>query len=430
VERIQPGRLASEDLPGRRRAIRYAVPVVAVSAAAATIGLLPALAGAASPNLSKITTKQLIEKVAASNTQTLSGTVRVSTDVGLPSFLAGATGGDPFDDAMRSAGPDRDSSDNAADPRQHLIQLLSGTHILQVAADGPEKQKLSIVQDTAEYSQIHNGQNVWAYNSGSNSAYHDVLPTDNHADRYEGASVTPQEAAEKVLAAVDDTTSVTVDGTASVAGRDAYQLLIKPKQSGTTIGSIRIAVDSTTGVPLRFTLTPSSGGQAAVDVGFTKVSFAKPTASTFSFTAPRGVKVTTEKLDQNRAKGDTAKSGGTAAHKLPGAKGTDKPYELGDINGLDGLSRLDDLHRSGVIGKGWTSVVEFKAPAGAPELAAAGGSDSPLGSLGKKVSGDFGSGTFINTRLVNALITDTGTVYVGAVDQDTLIKVADSVAAK
>jgi outer membrane lipoprotein-sorting protein len=409
MARIQPDDMAAEDRSRRPRAVRYAAPVMAVAATAATIGLIPALAGAASPNLPHITAKQPIAKVAASDTQTMSGTVRVSTDLGVPSFLTGATSGAALGGAMSSHGGGRDSgsSNDAADPERQLAQLLSGTHTLQVAADGPEKQKVSIVQDAAEYSLIHNGQDMWAYDSGSNSAHHSVLPKDHYPDRapYEGSSVTPQAAAQKALAAVDDTTSVTVDGTAAVAGRDAYQLLIKPKQSGSTIGSIRIAVDSATGVPLKFTLTPSSGGKPAVDVGFTRVSFAKPAASTFTFTAPKGAKVTTEKVDRGAAEHRRRFSaGGSAGNALPG------------LGGLDA---------SGRSGKGWNTVAELKAPKGALD---AGGSESLLGSLGHRVSGDFGSGTVVSTRLINALVTDQGTVYVGAVDQKTLVKVAGAAA--
>jgi outer membrane lipoprotein-sorting protein len=403
---IQPDDAAAADRSPRRRAVRYAVPVSAVAATAAAVGLIPVLAGAASPNLPDITVKQLIAKVAASDAQTMSGTVRVSTDLGVPSFLTGASSGAALDGAMGShGGKGGESSEPAADPEAQLTQLLSGTHTIQIAADGPDKQKVSIVQDAAEYSLIHNGRDVWAYDSGTNSAYHSIAPKADHPGRapHEGASVTPQAAAEKVLAAVDDTTSVTVDGTASVAGRDAYQLLIKPKQSGSTIGSIRIAVDSATGVPLKFTLIPSSGGKPAVDVGFTRVSFAKPAASTFTFTVPRGAKVTTGKADRDAVPHN---------RRLPARAG-------GAFLGLGGLDAR------GQIGKGWDTVAELEATKGAP---AAGGSDQMLGSLGRRVSGDFGSGTVVSTRLINALVTDEGAVFVGAVDQRTLVKAADAAA--
>ena len=49
-----------------------------------------------------------------------------------------------------------------------------------------------------------------------------------------------------------------------------------------------------------------------------------------------------------------------------------------------------------------------------------------LDALGDKVTGDFGSGTVFKTRLVNALMTDDGKVYVGAVTKDALVKAADT----
>lgn len=49
-----------------------------------------------------------------------------------------------------------------------------------------------------------------------------------------------------------------------------------------------------------------------------------------------------------------------------------------------------------------------------------------LNSLGDQVKGKFGSGTVFSTRLVNALITDDGKVYAGAVTKDALVKAANA----
>ncbi|WP_431960881.1 LolA family protein [Actinacidiphila sp. bgisy160] len=416
---IQP---MDDDREPRRRtkAIRYAVPVAAAGVAAATIGLVPALANAGSPELPKITAEELIAKVAASDTQTISGSVRISTDFGLPAVLSGATGAaGPFGGGGGGAGGRGDSS---ADPREQLTQLLAGSHTLRIAADGPQKQRVSIVRNAAEYSLVHNGDEVWAYDSGSNQAYHLTgLPRDARGedsakgDRElpEGWPATPQEAAKKILDATDDSSTVTVDGTARIAGRDAYQLVIRPKAADSTVGAIRIGVDAGTGVPLKFTLSPSGGGKAVVDVAFTKVDFSRPAASTFDFTPPKGAKVTTEKAD--------GKAGREAreAHE-----------ELGDLGGLDGLEGL------GVLGKGWDSIAELKLPREALNAdPSKGGDKAPglggqglLGTFGKEVKGDFGTGTVLGTRLVNALITDSGKVYVGTVTQDALIKAADAAA--
>ncbi len=304
---------------GRRKAARYVVPVAVAGVAAATIGLVPALATSGDPDLPKVTAQELIEKIAASDTQRLSGNVKISTDLGLPSMggmaggFAGAGGGADRGDGEGGGG-------SAADPKSKLMELASGTHTLRVAADGPDKQKVSVLEDAAEYSLIHNGDEVWAYDSASNEAYHakgfQVSGDKGQAEPPKGVPATPKDFAEQALKAVDDTTSVKVDGTAQVAGRDAYRLVVEPKQSGSTVGRITVAVDAKTGTPLKFTLTPASGGAAVIDAGFTKVDFGKPSASTFDFAPPKGAKVTEATSTRRRAvtsgtRRRTARSSGT-----------------------------------------------------------------------------------------------------------------------
>lgn len=381
----------------RRKAARYVVPAAVLGLAAGTIGLVPALADSGSPDLPKITAEELIEKIAASDVQQLSGTVKISTDLGLPDL--GGLEGDLMSGATPSGG-----EGSSADPSAKLTELATGTHTLRVAADGPDKQKLSLLENAAEYSLIHNGKDVWGYDSASNEVYHGTA-AEGAEQRTEETPATPKGLTEEALKAVDDTTSVTVDGTAHVAGRDAYKLLIEPKQSGSTVGAISVAVDAETGMPLKFTLTPASGGAAVVDAGFTKVSFAKPAASTFDFSPPKGAKVTEE--------------GSVAAPE----HSSERPEEeLGE--GLEGLN---------VIGEGWTSVAVLDSGAegaasgaGRGDLGELGAAGGFLGSLGDEVKGKFGAGTVFKTRLVNALITDEGKVYVGAVTKDALVKAADS----
>ncbi|MGY1500269.1 LolA family protein [Streptomyces sp. QTS52] len=422
-------RIEAEDVPSRRRkAARYAAPAMVIGLTAATIGLVPAFAGSGDPDLPKISAQELIEKIAASDVQQLSGTVKISTDLGLPDLgglesglLSGGLGGGS------------DGSGSAADPSAKLLELATGTHTVRVAADGPDKQKLSLLEKAAEYSVIHNGDEVWAYDSASNEAYHATAPAsesgkDKGEDRIlpgDDTAATPGQLAEEALKAVDDTTSVTVDGTAQVAGRDAYKLVIKPKAAGSTVGAISIAVDSKTGTPLKFTLTPASGGAAVVDAGFVDVDFGKPAASTFDFTPPKGTKVTEEGAGQ----------AGEEPGKVPG-EDFGKEFE-GDLkgpeghgwaNGAEGDSADDGVK---VIGEGWNSIATFDSgtEGGVPS------SDSPsdagafggfLDSFGDKVSGDFGSGTVFKTRLINALMTDDGKLYVGAVTKDALVKAANA----
>ncbi|MFI1868920.1 outer membrane lipoprotein carrier protein LolA [Streptomyces jumonjinensis] len=407
----------SQDLsPARRRAARYFVPVAVAGIAAATIGLVPALAASGDPDLPEISAQELIEKIAASETEQLSGTVKISTDLGLPSIAALA------DNYLPGPGEGGREGSSAA-PEDKLTQLATGTHTLRVAFDGPERQKISVLEESAEYSMIHNEGEIWAYDSASNEAMHTEKPGGKSGDgaaakRAKPLSITPQEFAEQALKAAGPSTSVTVDGTAQVAGRDAYQLAVKPRQSGSTIGSIKIAVDSETGTPLKFSVNPSSGGKAAIDVGFTKVDFSKPSSALFEFTPPKGTKVT-EADESAKGEGEPSKQDLKELEK-------ELENEFGGFPG-GGLN---------VIGKDWTSIAKFgtgageggseKGAAGAEGDGAAAGAMGILGGLGDPVSGDFGSGTVFETRLINALMTDDGQVYVGAVTKDALVKAANA----
>jgi outer membrane lipoprotein-sorting protein len=408
------GGAENDDVPGgRRRAARYAVPVAVVGMAAATIGLVPALADSGDPDLPKITAAQLIDKMAKSDVEQLSGTVKITTDLGLPDL------GGLVDGLASAAGQQASGSGSSADPSSKLMELVSGTHTLRVAADGPDRQKVSLIERAAEYSVIHNGTDVWGYDSASNEVYHGTEPEEGQPQE---RPATPKDFADEALKSVDDTTSVTVDGTAQVAGRDAYKLLIEPKQSGTTVGAISIAVDSKTWMPLKFTLTPASGGAAVVDAGFTKVSFAKPSASTFHFTPPKGAKVTEADPGTAEPRKDAPKSADGLLKDLG-----EKPG--GDDKAADGLAGdlAGDLEGDGhkVLGEGWNAIAVLDSGTSGSG-SGSGDLSGVLGSFGDEVSGKFGSGTVFSTRLVNALITDDGKTYIGAVTKSALVKAADA----
>ncbi|WP_406184240.1 LolA family protein [Streptomyces sp. NBC_01006] len=396
-----------------RKAARYAVPVAVAGVAAATVAMVPAFANSGGPDLPKMTAQQLIEKVAASDVQQLSGSAKISTDLGLPTLASGLLGGGGV-------------AGGSANPEDKIAQLANGTHTLRVAADGPDRQKLTFVDGKDEYSLVHNGADVWGYDSKANEVWHEKNPEaaagkdeKKTAERLGGAS--PQQLAQDVLKAAGPTTDVSVGETAQVAGRDAYQLVLKPKQSGSTVGSVKIAVDAKNGVPLRVQLLSAEGGKPIVDAGFTKVDFAKPAADTFAFTAPKGAKVT---------------EGAAGAGK--DGRGHGKEFK-----GLDSFPGLEALTggmggaagkggETKVLGEGWATIARVDSGAGKSLKDIENGKDTPkeakqfLDSLGGKVTGKFGEGRVFKTRLVNALITDDGKVYVGAVTKDALVKAADA----
>ncbi|MCX4527473.1 MULTISPECIES: sigma-E factor regulatory protein RseB domain-containing protein [unclassified Streptomyces] len=396
-----------------RKAARYAVPAAVLGVAAATIAMVPAFANGSGPDLPKVTAQELIEKIAASEVEQLSGTAKISTDLGLPTMASGLLGGGGV-------------AGGSANPEDKITQLASGTHTFRVAADGEDRQKLTFLDGKDEYTLLHNGADVWGYDSKSNEVFHekdaDAAKGEHKKGeraKGEGLPASPQQLAQDVLKAAGPTTDVTVGDTAQVAGRDAYQLVLKPKQSGSTIGSVQIAVDAKNGVPLRVQVLSSQGGKPIVDAGFTKVDFAKPAADTFAFTPPKGAKVTEGAAEQGE-----------------GRKGHDKEFKaLESFPGLEGLTGGGENGDVKVLGEGWATVARIDSGAGkglkdlegaAKDKNAPKQAQQFLDSLGDKVKGKFGEGRIFSTRVVNALITDDGKVYIGAVTKDALVKTADA----
>ncbi|MER7707963.1 DUF2092 domain-containing protein [Kitasatospora sp. NPDC097605] len=390
--------------PSRRRTlVRVAVPLAVTAAIAAGVGLVPALADSSPPELPALTAEQVVAKVLGSEAQSLSGTVSVSTDLGVPSQLLGAAAG-----GLAGGGAERGGGDgpSGAAPGSKLTGLLGGEHTVRVAVDGPDRQRIGLLEQLSGYELVRNGDQVWAWDSSTNEAVHltgarPEAGADGHPGKapLTGVPATPQEAARQFLTAGADSTAVTVDGTATVAGQKAYKLSVKPTRPGSTIGEVRIAVSADNGVPLSVVVRGTDGG-TVLDVHFTSVSFARPAAKTFEFTVPKGAKVTEQKASGAPRDEVTPEEARAAA---------------------EGLN---------VIGEGWTAVLSAKLPTGDVVVpaegkgprgrgghgpgAGAGTAQNPLAlvkSLGKPVAG----GSLISTKVLNVLVTDDGRVFAGAV---------------
>lgn len=104
---------------------------------------------------------------------------------------------------------------------------------------------------------------------------------------------TPLQIARMVLARVGPTTKVTVQGTATVAGRSAYRLVIAPRSDQSLISQIVIAVDAKTYLPLQVQIFGAGMSGPAFQIGFTALTIGRPATSNFVFTPPPGAKVKT-----------------------------------------------------------------------------------------------------------------------------------------
>lgn len=363
-----------------RPVLRWAVPaaVLAVAIGAGTVGR--ALIADAAPSLPSRTAAQLLVDLQNARVAGLSGTVVQKADLGLPTL---------------SFGPGNQGS-------SEFSSLVSGVHTLRVWYAGEDKQRVALLGTLGESDVIHNGRDVWLWNSDKNEATHTRLPADANTKKEpkplaSGLPKTPEEAAAAALAAVSPTTVVSTDGTAQVAGRAAYELVLKPKDAASRVGQVRLAVDAEKKVPLRVQIFARNTSTPAFEVGFTRISFAVPSDQQFRFTPPPGAKVT---------------------ESTPKADGT-KP---------DATKKPDAMGQTKVVGQGWTAVViakgvDLTGQKAGPDQARGNPLDAVLGSL-PRVSGTWGSGRLLQSKLLSVLITDDGRILAGAVDPSRLYAVA------
>jgi hypothetical protein len=205
-----------------------------------------------------------------------------------------------------------------------------------------------------------------------------------------------------VLAAVGQTTLVSVQANVMVAGEPSYQLVLAPKDARSLVGKVVIAVDGKYGVPLRVQLYAKGASSPAFQVGYTALQWVAPAPANFSFTPPKGATVNVVHPGQEKAKsagGKPAPGFGTYGKSwLTVAALPEKDLMQGFGTNSASSASQPDIASASNQGVGISSQELLNAL---------------LGSA-KPVSGAWGSGTLVTTSLVSILITG-GEVYIGAV---------------
>lgn len=267
---------SASDLVRRRRA-RWAVPAGAVAAVGIVIAASVIGGAQASPRLPARTTAQLLAAVDSTSAwpSALTATVQESASLGLPD-LPGSN-----------------------DPLSGL-SLLSGTHTFQVWYDGPTRVRIAVPVQLGETDLRRDGNSVWLWNSQTNQATHYLLPARASAGLPATGrtppTVTPQQLAQQILAAVGKTTTVGLQQNVTVAGQPAYQLSLAPKDSRSLIGRVTIAIDAQYSLPLQVQVFARGATSPAFSVAYTSLSFATPAASNFAFAPPPGATVKTVRI--------------------------------------------------------------------------------------------------------------------------------------
>ncbi|BCY07818.1 sigma-E factor regulatory protein RseB domain-containing protein [Actinoplanes sp. L3-i22] len=384
-----------------RPALRWLVPgatavvVIGGGAAAGTI------VASADPSLPDRSAAQLLVDLQSANPAGLSGTVVQSADLGLPGIAGLAS-----------------SLGASAGGGNGLTSLISGSNTARVWYAGQDKVRFALQGTQGETDVIRNGSDVWQWSSSENTGTHlklsgDAASAPEHS--LPGAlPSTPQQAADTALASIDATTKVQTTGAAKVAGRDAYELVLSPRDTASMVGQVRLAIDAEHHIPLRVEVYAKGAAKPAVRVAFDSISFDVPDAEQFKFNPPPGAKI-----DEAGAPSADSPRSGSDKKVIPHPSGSApaKPSKGAE---------------SKVIGKGWTSILSAKVPAGSlSELTDAGKgtgdqaktAQALMGAL-PEVSGSWGKGRLLTGSLFSVLITDDGRVFAGLVTPEALYKVA------
>jgi outer membrane lipoprotein-sorting protein len=353
-----------------------ALAAAAAGTVAGVVGLgvlaMPAGAGPA-PALPPTSPEQLVQSVLTAKPIAMNGTVEVVNKLGLPALPG-------------------------------IPQAADGTTAARVWSDGQHRGRLSLPEGNGEKVYVEDGSTLWQWDSTTKTATRSPEPAESEQPKPKPDGVMPHatdptSAAQELVATVEKTSTVSVDGTDRVAGRPVYDLVLTPKPTERTLlREVRVAVDSELRVPLQVSVFANGSTDPALQIGFTELSVGPQDPKLFQFTPPPGATV---KQSDEQPRGDHDK-----------AEQSSKPT---------------------VVGDGWDSVLVGRLPAAALSGASSapdgptgrhgGGNEDPMALVhrfGTPASGPWGSGWLFTTKVGTALMTSDGRVAVGAVPAQVL----------
>ncbi|MGH3717627.1 MAG: LolA family protein [Pseudonocardiaceae bacterium] len=335
--------------------MKLATAALAVTAAGA-IGLgvlvMPASAGS-QPSLPPVSAEDLVASVLTAKIPALAGTVTVHNTLGLPA-LPGVS-----------------------------APLTQPVTTFRVWSDGQGDGRLALPSPSGEQVLIEDGTTLWRYDSSSRTAT--ALEHGTGPAHQQPPVADPAQAARELVGTVRKYSTVTVDGTGTVAGRGVYELVLTPVPTERTLlREVRVAVDSAQRVPLQLTVLANGSPDPVLQIGFSDLTVGAQDPALFHFTPPAGVTVKRPKHEPQAG---------------PPPSRHDKPM----------------IH---TVGAGWDTVVLGQLPPAQP-----GTRNDPLTMIqriGRPAGGPWGHGWVIQTAVGTVLVSSDGRVAAGAVPQQVL----------
>ncbi|SEQ15382.1 hypothetical protein SAMN05216188_102234 [Lentzea xinjiangensis] len=346
-----------------KRKVTLAAAAAGVLTGATGLSLLAMPAGAGQPpSLPPVAPETLVEQVLTSEPGAFGGTIEVDNKLGLPAIA-------------------------------EIPQLADGKHSGRVWTDGNGKMRLALPNGQSEQTIVDDGTTTWVWNSADNEVTKSERRADKPDAEPDAKAADPATAAKEIVGLTKEFSDISVDGTARVANRAAYELVLTPKASEKTlVREVRIAVDAELKMPLRVAVLTNGTAEPAGTVGFTEINVGPQDAKLFEFTPPANAEVTTPEAKER--------------------EGREKRPEAGVEQALRG----EDPQ---VFGTGWDTVLGARIPTEAMTQVPA-EAQGLVDRFTKEVSGSWGSGKLFTTKVATVLIADDGRVVAGAVPEQVL----------
>lgn len=272
-------------MPSTTRA-RVAGAVLALTLAAGALGI-SAVQAEPTPVLPPVAADELLASSlrAMASHRSVSGTVRTHVDLGVPEL------------------PDI-SMGAAAGGTATAASMLLGDQTFRLWRS-PDGIRVSHLAKFQEQVLVANHAEAWAWDSQSLNAVR-LTPRDlatatssGLAHRAERAAPSvppslgdPIRIARTLLEGVSPDAVVSVAIPDRVAGRDAYTLRLRPRSGRTLVGTIDVAIDAETRLPLRLQVVPRNTLDPSIEVGFSAIDYGSIDPSIFTFEPPADATVT------------------------------------------------------------------------------------------------------------------------------------------
>ena len=322
------------------------------------------------------TTAEVIGLVGSAIRRPRSGTFTLSTNLGLGDIAASASG-------------------------NQLVSLAGGSNLARMWTDGATRSRVALLQPLQETDWIRSTGGTWVWQSSATQAAHVpgattvALPALGALTTLVGeTSVEPPDALARRLLTLSQQSGLSLGQSNYVAGRRAYELTMIPHSRVSLITHVTIAVDASTGLPLRVAEYVRGQGGPIVDDRFQSVSFSEPAASNFAFHPPPNARVL------------EAPTLGTALN--PPRRFDQRPFGAEG----DGTGAFGGPASIRVDGTGWDEVV-----------VATGVPDFNIGDLFRtatRVAGAFGRGLLVRTSALSVLFLHDDGIVAGVVTPERL----------